>query len=156
MGSVKAEESQSGKWAVAPIPRLNVSGSVNASNLGGSSWYVLEASKEKDTAIDFLNSIYAKDSNFYQKILVERGAVGTYSPSQGGAAYTSPDTFFGGQKVFADFSVWMNKIPSIEYGSYTYEADDAIASILPDVYGGAKVADALKKAQTQVESQIKE
>lgn len=156
VGSVKAEESQSGKWAVAPIPRLNVSGSVNASNLGGSSWYVLEASKEKDTAIDFLNSIYAKDSNFYQKILVERGAVGTYSPSQGGAAYTSPDTFFGGQKVFADFSVWMNKIPSIEYGSYTYEADDAIASILPDVYGGAKVADALKKAQTQVESQIKE
>ncbi|HPO01877.1 MAG TPA: extracellular solute-binding protein [Treponemataceae bacterium] len=156
VGSVKAEASQSGKWAVAPIPRLNVANSVNASNLGGSSWYVLNQSKAKDTAIDFLNAIYAKDNDFYQKILVERGAVGTFSPSQSGTAYMNADAFFGGQKVFSDFSAWMNKIPSIEYGSYTYEADAAIAAILPEVYKGSSVAAALKNAQTQLVSQIQE
>ncbi len=155
IGSVKAEATQSGKWAVAPIPRLNVAGSVNASNLGGSSWYVLNASKAKDTAIAFLNDTYGKDTEFYQKILVERGAVGTFAPSQSGSAYTSADPFFGGQKVFADFAAWMNKIPSVDYGSYTYEADAAIAAVLPEVYKGASVADALKKAQAQLESQIK-
>lgn len=155
MGSVKAEASQAGKWALAPIPRLDVPGAVNASNLGGSSWYVLNSSKAKKTAIKFLKDIYAKDTDFYQKILVNQGAVGTFYPSQSGDAYVQPDPFFGGQKVFADFSAYMKKIPSVEYGSYTYEADAAIAAILPAVYGGKSVADALATAQTQLESSIK-
>lgn len=153
-GSVKAEAAQSGKWALAPIPRLDVKGSVNASNLGGSSWYVLNASKSKDTAIKFLKDIYAGDNDFYQKILVERGAVGSYLPSQTGSAYTQGDAFFGGQKVFQDFSAYMKAIPSIDYGAYTYEADAAIAGILPDVYKTGNVAEALKVAQTQTEKSI--
>lgn len=154
MGSVKAEAAQSGKWAVAPIPRLNVPGSVNASNLGGSSWYVLEKSKSKDTAIDFLNAIYAKDNDFYQKILINQGAVGSFAPSQSGTSYVAADPFFGGQKVFEDFAAWTNKIPAVEYGSYTYEADAAIAAILPSVYKGESVPAALKIAQAQLVSQI--
>ena len=154
-GSVKAEGSQSGLWRVAPTPRLNVSGSANASNLGGSSWYVLESSKNKNVAIDFLNKVYAGDNDFYQKILVERGAVGSYIPAQGGASYTNEDAFFGGQRVFADFSEWMKKIPSINYGLYTYEADAAIFSVMQDVYSGAlSVEDALKKAEDQLKNQI--
>jgi lactose/L-arabinose transport system substrate-binding protein len=155
IGSIKAEASQSGKWAVAPTPRLNISGSKNASNLGGSSWYVLENSKNKDVAIDFLNKIYAGDVDFYQKILVERGAVGSYIPAQTGDAYSKEDTFFGGQKVFLDFSKWMQEIPSVDYGLYTYEADAAIMAIMPDVYAGKiSVEDALKKAEEQLKNQI--
>ncbi|MBU0934949.1 MAG: extracellular solute-binding protein [Spirochaetes bacterium] len=154
-GSVKAEATQSGKWALAPIPRLNVPGAVNASNLGGSSWYVLNSSKAKATAIDFLKQIYAKDNDFYQKILVDRGAVGSFLPSQGGSAYMVADPFFGGQKVFQNFSAYMQKIPSVEFGSYTYEADSAIASVLPSIYAGGSVADALKAAQAQLENAIK-
>lgn len=153
-GSVKAEPAQSGKWALAPIPRLNVPGSVNASNLGGSSWYVLNSSKAKDTAIKFLKDVYAGDNDFYQKILVDRGAVGSYLPSQTGSAYVQADPFFGGQKVFSDFSAYMKAIPSVEFGSYTYEADAAIASVLPGVYKGGSVADALKAAQAQTEQAI--
>jgi lactose/L-arabinose transport system substrate-binding protein len=133
MGSVKAEPSQSGLWAVAPIPRLDLQGSVNASNLGGSSWYILESSKVKDVAIDFMKETYCKDVDFYQTILVNNGAVGTFLPSQSGEAYMQADEFFGGQKVFQDFSKYMMEIPSIDYGSYTYEADAAIAAILPSV-----------------------
>ncbi len=153
-GSVKAEATQSGKWALAPIPRLDVPGSVNASNLGGSSWYVLNSSKVKDTAIKFLKDVYGADNDFYQKILVDRGAVGSYLPSQTGTAYVQADPFFGGQKVFQDFSKYMKAIPAVEFGSYTYEADAAIAAILPGVYKGGSIADALKAAQAQTEKAI--
>lgn len=155
IGSIKAEASQSGKWAVAPVPRLNISGSVNASNLGGSSWYVLEGSKNKNLAIDFLSKMYDGSNDFYQKILVDRGAVGTYLPAQTGSAYSSPDAFFGGQKVYTDFSNWMKQIPSINYGLYTYEADGAIMAAMPDVFSGKAAPEAaLKKAEDQVKNQI--
>ncbi|WAM36416.1 ABC transporter substrate-binding protein [Caldicellulosiruptor acetigenus] len=155
IGSIKAEKSQSGKWAVAPVPRLNIKGSVNASNLGGSSWYVLQNSKYRDIAIDFLKQIYAKDIDFYQKILIERGAVGTYLPAQKGKAYTASDPFFGGQKIFVHFSNWMKNIPSVNYGLYTYEADSAIMAVMPDVYSGKLSVDAaLKKAEEQFKNKV--
>ncbi|MBN2795914.1 MAG: extracellular solute-binding protein [Clostridia bacterium] len=153
-GSVKAEASQSGLWAVAPVPRLNVANSKNASNLGGSSWYVLNSSKEKGTAIEFLKTTYAKDVDFYQNILVDRGAVGSYIPSQSGSAYVAEDPFFNGQKVYADFSKWMSEIPAINYGTYTYEADAAIFGQMGEVYSGGNIKDALKKAEDQLKSQI--
>jgi len=156
IGSIKAEKSQSGKWGVAPVPRMNIKESVNASNLGGSSWYVLQNSKNRNVAIDFLKKIYARDSEFYQKILVERGAVGTWLPAQGGSAYKAKDPFFGNQQVFQLFSEWMKKIPAVDYGIYTYEADAAIMSVMPDVYTGKlSIDEALKKAEQQFLNSIK-
>jgi lactose/L-arabinose transport system substrate-binding protein len=156
IGSIKAEKSQSGKWGVAPVPRMNIKESVNASNLGGSSWYVLQNSKNRNVAIDFLKKIYSRDSEFYQKILVERGAVGTWLPAQGGSAYKAKDPFFGNQQVFQLFSEWMRKIPAVDYGIYTYEADAAIMSVMPDVYTGKlSIDEALKKAEQQFLNSIK-
>ena len=155
IGSIKAENSQSGKWGVAPTPRLNISGSKNASNLGGSSWYVIENSKNKDVAIDFLNKIYAGDNDFYQKILGDKGAVGSYQPAQAGTAYAKEDAFFGNQKIYVDFSAWMKDIPSVNYGLHTYEADAAIFNVMPDVYSGnLSIEDALKKAEEHLKNQI--
>jgi len=155
IGSIKAEASQSGKWGLAPTPRLSLSNSVNASNLGGSSWYVLNGSKNKDVAIDFLKEIYAGNVEFYQKILVERGAIATYLPAQSGEAYSAPDPFFGGQKIYADLSEYMKNIPPVNYGIYTYEADAAIMGIMPDVYSGKiSIDEALKKAEEQLKNQI--
>jgi lactose/L-arabinose transport system substrate-binding protein len=152
-GSVKAEASQSGKWAVAPTPKLNVANAVNASNLGGSSWYVLSSSENPDVAIDFLNKTYT-NSDFYQQILVDRGAVGSFLPAASGEAYAKADEFFGGQVVFGDFAKWMDQIPSLNYGLYTYEADSAIMAQMPAVYDGGSVQDALKAAEDQVKSLI--
>lgn len=155
IGSIKAEESQSGKWGVLPIPRPDVPGSVNASNLGGSSWYVLENSENKDLAIDFLNQIYAKDVDFYQKILIDRGAVGTWLPAQKGEAYSAGDPFFGNQKIYVDFAKWIEMIPPVDYGLYTYEADAAIMGIMPDVYSGKiSIEEALKQAEDQLRNVI--
>lgn len=151
MGSVKAGEGQEGLWGVAPTPRLDVPGAVNASNLGGSSWYVLDSSDAKDEAIEFLKATYT-DVEFYQEILVANGAVGSYLPAATGSAYSEADAFFGGQTVFADFSAWMDQIPSLNYGSYTYTADEAIMAQMQTVYEGGSIEDALEAAQAQVES----
>lgn len=157
IGSIKAEKSQSGKWKVAPIPKLNINGAVNASNLGGSSWYVLDSSESKEIAIDFLNKVLGGDSDFYQKILVDQGAVGSYLPAQSGASYSSEDAFFGGQKVFSDISGWMKQIPAINYGVYTYEADAAIFAVMQDILSvKVSIEDGMKKAEQQLKDQIKE
>jgi len=155
IGTIKAEKNQAGKWAVAPTPRLNLASSVNYSNLGGSSWYVIEKSKNKAVAEDFLKTIFATDQDFYQKILVAQGAVGSYLPSQSGVAYTEADPFFGGQRVFSDLCAWMKKIPSINYGLFTYEADSAMMVVMPDYLAGKiNIDTALKRAEEQLKNQI--
>ena len=155
IGSIKAELSQSEKWGVLPVPRLDIPGAVNASNLGGSSWYILQNSENRDLAIEFMKEIYAKDVDFYQKILVDRGAIGTWLPAQKGEAYMAPDPFFGNQRIYVDFSKWIEMIPPVDYGLYTYEADAAIMGIMPDVYTGKiSVEEALKQAEAQCKNLI--
>lgn len=156
IGSIKAEKSQSGKWAVAPVPKLNNSKSVNYSNLGGSSWYVLNNSQNKSVAIDFMKKMFDGNNDLYQKILTDQGAFGTYIPAQTGTAYSATDDYFGGQKVFSDMSGWMKNIPTANYGKYTYEADAAVMAAMSDFYKGKITSDQLlTKAEAQVKSQIK-
>lgn len=154
VGTIKAQADQAGKWGVAPIPSLGIAGATNASNLGGSSWYVLEASPEKDQAIDFLDAIYAKDKDFYQTILRDRGAVGSLLAAREGEVYGEADPFFGGQKLWQDFSTWLGKIPPVPYGIFTQEADTAVVEQLPAIDGGASVNEALKAVDGQVATQI--
>lgn len=155
IGSIKAAEDQAGKWSMAPTPKLNVPESVNASNLGGSSWYVLESGKSKALALDFMKEIYAKDIDFYQDILVKNGAIACFTPAHEGTAYTAEDEFFNKQKVYAGLSEYMLKVPSINYGLYTYEADSAIMSQLEDVFSGKKTIDeAVVAAEAQLKNQI--
>jgi lactose/L-arabinose transport system substrate-binding protein len=153
-GTIKAQADQSGKWDVAPTPRVDIDGSVNASNLGGSSWYVLESSKEKDEAIDFLNEIYAKDLDFYQKILTERGAVGSLLAARTGKAYQEADPFFGGEQVWQKFSDWLAQVPPVNYGIFTNELDTAVTANLPSLQNGTPVDDVLKAIHDQAETQI--
>ena len=154
-GTVKAEKSQSGLWAVAATPALNLPGSVNASNLGGSSWYVLSSAKEKAAAIDFLNEVWAKDVDFYQNILAANGAVGSLLASRGGKVYSEPDAFFGGATVWQSFSDWLNKIPSVNYGMYTYEGDAAVAAQLPGLLQGTPMEKVLENIHNQLATQVK-
>ena len=51
--------------------------------------------------------------------------------SRTGKAYSAADAFFGGDKVWQSFSDWMAKVPSVNYGMYTGEADAAMAAQLP-------------------------
>lgn len=152
-GGIKGNN-MSGKWAVAPTPRLDLEGSTHYSNLGGSSWYVLSSAPSKDAAIDFLKTEWASDVDFYQKILVGQGAFSSYLPAREGEAYSAKDDYFGGQAVWADFSDWQAKIPGVNYGIFTNEADAAVTAQLPGLVAGGSIDDAIVAIDAQVEQQI--
>ncbi|MCB6341407.1 ABC transporter substrate-binding protein [Enterocloster lavalensis] len=156
--NIMAAEDTAGKWAVAPMPSLtSVPEAVKAGNNGGSSWFVLESSPHKEAAIEFLRTMYAGDEEFYQQILTERGAVGTYLPSQSGSAYEQPVDFFGGQKIYADFSKWMTELPGIYNGDHTSEVDDALFAVTQDYFDGKLSLDeALAKAEKMYHDQVGE
>ena len=155
VGSIKQGEDQSGSWAVAPVPRLSNEASKNASNLGGSSWFILENTPNRDAAIAFMQEVYGANVDFYQDILMNNGAIGSYLPAFTGDAYATPDEFFGGTAIYTDLSAWATEIPEVSYGSYTYEADAAIMAQM-DAYcaGSVTLEDALTAADAQLVNQI--
>jgi lactose/L-arabinose transport system substrate-binding protein len=137
------------------VPKLaGFPNGVHASNWGGSSWYVLAKSPNKAAAIDFLKSVWGSDVAFYQKILVNQGAVGTLLAARTGEAYQLKDPFFGGQQVWQDFSNWLGQIPAIRYGTYTAEVDAAVEAQFPAIAKGGSVDDALKAIDAQAKGQI--
>jgi lactose/L-arabinose transport system substrate-binding protein len=151
--SVKAEESQSKNWAIVPIPKLSVSGSVNASNLGGSSWYVLNIPGAEQAA-DFLGKTFGSNVEMYEKLVSDVGAIGTYIPASENDAYAKEDEFFAGQKIVADFAAWMEEIPSVNYGMHTYGIDDIITVEMQNYLNGKDIDDVLSDAQKQAEAQF--
>jgi lactose/L-arabinose transport system substrate-binding protein len=151
--SIKAEKSQSGKWAVVPIPRLSAENAVNASNLGGSSWYVLNL-PGKEKAAEFLAKTFGSNVDFYQKLVSEVGAIGTYLPAAKGENYTKGDEFFGGQPIISDFSKWLEEVPSVNYGMHTYAIEDILVNEMQNYLKGKDLDKVLQDAQKQAESQL--
>jgi lactose/L-arabinose transport system substrate-binding protein len=154
-GTVKGTAEQSGDWTVMKTPRANIEGAVNYSNLGGSSWYVLaDGDVEESTA--FLKAIYQENKDdFYDKILVDQGAMGSLLSAKESTKYQENDPFFTNDKVWEDFATWASMIPVIDYGAYTYEADDAIINAMPDYLDGSKTLEEfLTAAETAAQSKV--
>jgi lactose/L-arabinose transport system substrate-binding protein len=157
VGTIKSKPENKGKWMVVPTPLIEgVPGAANASNNGGSSWYVFNSSPNKALAIDFLKSVWAsKDPaalSFYNDILKGQGAMGTYMPSRSGSNYTVKDDFFyNNQPVFADFSKWMEKVPVLKYTpNYTPMRDAVAHATLLYFQGKLKtVDDTIAAAETE-------
>ncbi|CAM4440238.1 ABC transporter substrate-binding protein [Paenibacillus tarimensis] len=153
--SIKAEASQAGKWAIAPLPVLaNQPDSVHASNLGGSSWYVLNV-PGSETAADFLAKTFGSDVEMYQKLLTDIGALGTLKEAAAGTAYEKSDEFFSGQNIVADFAKWTEQIPNVNYGMHTYAIEDILIVEMQNYLNGKDLDKALADAQAQAEAQLK-
>ncbi len=152
--SIEAEASQSGLWKVAPTPRLDMEGAANASNQGGSSWYVLNIDG-KEAAAEFLGKTFGSNSEFYQELLTEVGAIGTYKPASEGDAYQYENEYFGGQKVIYEISQWMEEIPQVDYGMNTYGIEDILSAEIQQYLDGKSLEDMLADAQAQAENQFK-
>jgi len=133
VGTIKSKPENKGKWMVIPTPLIEgVKGAANASNNGGSSWYVFASSPNKALAIDFLKSVWASPDpaalEFYNTILKGAGAMGCYLPSQKGSNYTSADEFFyKSQPVYKDFATWMAKVPVLKYTPNYVAMRDSVA-----------------------------
>ncbi|ALV21995.1 ABC transporter substrate-binding protein [Carnobacterium antarcticum] len=156
--TIKSAEDQAGKWAYTNIPKLEtVENATHFSNLGGSSWAVLEDSPNKDLAIDFLKTEFAGNDEFYQEILVDKGAVGTYIPSQTGEAYQYKDPYFNDAQIYKDFSEWSAEIPGVDYGVNTNVAVDALRSVLQDYFDDKLTLDEmLEQAEEYYNMQVGE
>ena len=153
--SITAEPTQSGKWAVTHMPRLEIDGGTNYGNRGGSSWLVLKNAPNSDIAADFLKEVFASDADFYQSILRDVGAIATYLPAASGEEYGKGQEFFGGQKIFSDFSEWAAKVPSINLGIYSDEADSLLVTGMNEIINnGADIKATLKSVEDQLKQQI--
>lgn len=151
--SIKAAADQSGKWEVVSYPKQDIEGSVNASNLGGSSWYVLNIDG-KEEAAQFLVDTFGSDVDLYQDLVSEIGAIGTYQPATSGEAYQVEDEVFGGQQVYADLSEWVGEIPEVNFGQNTYAIEDILVVAMQEYLNGGDLKQVLDDAQAQAESQI--
>ena len=152
--SVMAADDQSGNWAIVPIPSLpGHASSVNASNLGGSSWYVLNIDGHEEAA-RFLAETFGSNVELYQRLLTEVGAMGTFIPAFGGVSYQTEVDFFNGQRIFYDIANWATEIPLVNFGLHTYAIGDLLAIALQDFLGGQDLQSVLDAAQTQAETQL--
>lgn len=152
VGSISAEKTQSGKWAVVNIPKFSTVSSVNYSNQGGSSWMIMKSSKNANVAADFLNKTFAGSVSLYETILPTSGAIATWLPAAKAPVYSQPNAFFGGQKIYEDIVGFAGQVPMVKYGVFNYEARDAIGRAMPDIVSGkVTIEEALSAAQKEVE-----
>jgi lactose/L-arabinose transport system substrate-binding protein len=141
-GMVKSNPANTGKFMILPTPLIEgVKGAANASNNGGSSWYVFAASPNKALAIDFLKSVWATATPdtvaFYNTILKGAGAMGTFLPSTTGSNYTARDEFFyKSQPVFKDFAAWMSTVPVLKFTPNYVQMRDAVANGVQQYFQG--------------------
>lgn len=156
ISSIKQAEDQSGLWRAARIPRVStIESSINASNVGGSSWYVLENSDEKEEAIAFLQGVWEGNTDFYDTIMRNQGAMGSYLPAYETSVYEEEDEFFGGQKINGLFAEILPDVIPVNFGGYVAEANDAITTALANLFAGNTDIDgALEQADAQLANQL--
>ncbi|MBO8436487.1 MAG: carbohydrate ABC transporter substrate-binding protein [Spirochaetes bacterium] len=156
ISSLRPAEDQSGLWRATRIPRIaDIPESINASNVGGSSWYVLANSDVKDEAIEFLQTVWQGNTDFYDTIMLNQGAMGSYIPGYSTSVYDAEDPFFGGQKINALFAEILPEVIPVNYGGYVAEANDAITTALANLFAGRTDVDgALAQADAQLHNQL--
>jgi len=132
--SLMAAEDASGLWSYTNIPTLTTVETSKYTNIGGSSWVILDACKNQELAIDFMKTIWAGSTEFYDEILLGQSAVATWLPATTSDVYNTPVEFFGGKPMYADFASWGEYIPSIEYGTNTWTVNNAVGACLMDYF----------------------
>ncbi len=105
---------------------LKISESKNASNLGGSSFYVINGVDGSKDAIDFLGQTFAENDELYQNILNSNNVMATYLAAENGDTYKQEVEFFNNQKIYEDISNWTKEIPAVNYGLQTYQFEDIL------------------------------
>lgn len=152
--TIKAGTDQSGKWKLAPIPKMSQSGATNRSNQGGSSFYVLAKSKNAEAAAQFLAKTFGGSKDLYNTLAEKDNIMGTYLPAQDVDAYSAEDPFFSNQKINSTLASWISEIPAVNPGAYTSEAQAALLAVTPDILKGGDMDKSLQSAQDQFNQSI--
>lgn len=152
--TIMAGVDQSGKWAVAPVPKLSVEGATNCSNQGGSSLFILKNGKNAEKAAEFLAATFAGSKDLYNTLLEEKSIIGTYLPAADVPAYSEGQEFYGGQTVNADFASWAREVPAVNTGAFSSEAQAALTAVIQGYLSGDDLDQCLKDATKQFEQSI--
>ena len=151
--SVMNAPEQAGNWAVVPFPRMPGMPAVNATNLGGSSWYVLNING-RESAAEFLAATFGSSTDFYVSLLNEIGAMGTFMPAANAPEFSQHVDFFAGQQIYSYFQKWATQIPQVNFGLHTYAIEDILAIAMQEFLGGTDISTVLRNAQAQADSQL--
>lgn len=138
---IKEHTSLSGKWKVAKLPKMEGNSAfTHYSNLGGSSWVVLNK-ENKNTCIDFLKQTFASDNELINDLVESIGLVTTLKNAKNVENYNIEDDFWGGQLVYKQLVDWSEYIPSVNYGTLTYEIDSIVGIKIKEVIKNGKSID---------------
>ena len=105
-------------------------------------------------AIDFLGKTFASNLDLMDRLAKEVGVVSTMVEAKNTSAYQEESEFYGGQKVFADFSKWAADVPEVNYGKDTYTIKAVMGEALQRVVNKKKMDTVLNEIQDQVEQQL--
>ncbi|MGN0396478.1 MAG: ABC transporter substrate-binding protein [Candidatus Fimimorpha sp.] len=153
--SIKKAEDQSGKWAIAPFPKMKENkDSVNASSIGGAGWYVIKNVGHEQLAKDFLAATFASNVDLMNTLAEETTLVSTLNAAAKAENYSKPSEFFGNQEIFGDFAKWTSEVPSVNYGLNTYAIEDLMTEAVQAIVGGADVDSILNDYQAQAEAAV--
>lgn len=151
---VKAED-QSGKWAVAPFPKMaQNSDSVNASSIGGAGWYVLKNVGHEDLAKEFIKETFASNVDLMNTLAEEINLVSTLKAASDCENYAKGMDFYGGQEIFKDMAEWTTQVPTVNYGENTYAIEDLMTEAMQQITGGSDVDKVLADYQKQAEAAV--
>ncbi len=153
VSNIKEITAQDGKWRIAKIPRMGENDeSVNASNIGGSSWFLLKNGSRTSMAKDFLVDMFADNTVFMDTLIREIGIVPAWKEQSVFANYDTEDAFFGGQRTMEFFAKTIDEVPDVNYGMYTYEIEEIFAEELQSILKGNEEANSLSKVQAKAEA----
>lgn len=157
ISSIKASKEQAGLWRVAPIPIMKQNANaVGASNVGGSSWYVLKNSSCSQEATQFLVSMFSENDDFIDSLISEIGIIPAVKNPTVFQNYEAKEAFFGEQQVTKLLTGLADEIPAVNYGSNTYEIEDILEDEFQHVLVDSDVEECLKRVQMKAEAVVSE
>ena len=149
-----AGEDQSGKWKMAPIPKMSTEGATHYSNQGGSSWFVLKNSKNAEAAAKFLGKTFGGSVEMYDSLMKSNNIIGTYLPASDCEAVEAASDFFSGQQINKTLVEWEALIPSVNTGAFSAEAQSALLAVTPNILNGSDLDTELAAAEEQFNQTI--
>ena len=152
--TIMGADDQSGKWKMAPIPKMSTDGATHYSNQGGSSWFVLKNSKNADAAAKFLADTFGGSTELYDSLMKSNNIIGTYLPAADIEAVNTESEFFSGQQINKTLVDWEAQIPSVNTGAFSAEAQSALLAVTPNILNGSDLDTELAAAEEQFNQTI--
>ncbi len=155
ISNIKEAKEQEGLWRVAQIPVIAES-QTPASNVGGSSWFVLKNSQNSEDAARFLIEMFAENDAFLDTLITQTGVIPAVKNPSVYTNYEMEDAFFGGQKVTKFLTSITDEIPIVNYGNKTYEIEAIVESEFQNVLIDGNIDLALERAQMKADALVRE